>query len=493
MRHLTAFFIASLLACSGSNQAPAPTPTPVADSPLSKALDQHIAQFGKVRGESHRFSGHVFIVRGDDVLYDRGFGAADRKSGAPNTPDTSFRIGSVTKQFTATAIYLLEKQGKLKLSDSIRTHLADYPKPAGDQVTIQHLLTHTGGVPSYTADEAVMARRAEAMTTAQLLATFKDKPLEFAPGEEFAYSNSGYALLGAIIEKVTGKSYGEHMREAVFAPAGLDSTVVGDAPTAKDRALGYQVANGAVVDADPVDMSIPHAAGAIRSTSRDLATWHAVLAAGTLIDQETQARMQVGTEVSKTDAPHATRSYAAGWNIVLHKKLERRLVRHGGGIDGFGTAYVRVPADDLVVVVWTNKPIGNSGISEAALNAVYDKPIEPHVEKAVVALEPAAVARLVGVYALTEKSAADALAAGVPEENLESIRTIEVKSSGASIEVKPAGQPAIPFEAESETAFTFSPAAIRIEFELGSDGKAAAATAITLKQGPLTLRLERKE
>ena len=283
--------ISAVLSCSGSSGTSAPDPVetppaqPAAQSDLADRLDAYIDSYGKERGQAYRFSGYVHVVKADQVLYSKAFEYANRQTETVATPNTSFRIGSVTKQFTAAAIMLLEKQGKLALTDTIRKHLPSYPASSGgDKVTIHHLLTHTGGVPSYTNDEEVMKRRAQAMTTAELLATFKDKALDFEPGEEFEYSNSGYVILGAIIEKVAGSSYAEAMNKLVFEPAALTDTVVGDAPKARERALGYQTnPQGEVVPADPIDMSVPHAAGAIRSTALDLVRWHEVLEDGSVL------------------------------------------------------------------------------------------------------------------------------------------------------------------------------------------------------------------
>ncbi len=200
--------------------------------------------------------------------------------------------------------------------------------------------------------------------------------------------------------------------------------------------------------------------------------------------------MLVPTEVSKTERNGVTRGYASGWTIEVDTSKDRTVVSHGGGIDGFSTAYIRVPKDDLVIVAWSNNPnIAAQPMARAAQAAVYGEPIEPHIEKPALDLSAQAVARVTGTDVLSEASIKEALSKGLPPQVIETIKTLEVAPQAKSIEVKPAGQEPNPFAAESETVFVFDNAGIRLEFKLGADGK---ATAVVLKQGPLELTLERK-
>lgn len=238
--------------------------------------------------EGFRPTGTVLVSAAGQQLYARGLGASDWALGSPNTVNTSFRIGSITKGFTAVAILSLVEAAVLALDDTIGEHLPEYPA-VGAGITLHQLLSHTSGLPNYTSDAALMARRDEPITPAELLATFWAKPLEFEPGTQYRYSNSGYAVLGAVIERVTGLTYAEHLQQAVFAPAGLKRTTVGDAEGLPDRALGYVAdAHGRFVPAFPADMSVPFAAGAIRSTARDLARWHSVLGTDVLLSAESR-------------------------------------------------------------------------------------------------------------------------------------------------------------------------------------------------------------
>tara|TARA_R110002073_G_scaffold336295_1_gene531834 strand:- start:31279 stop:32055 length:777 start_codon:yes stop_codon:yes gene_type:complete len=199
---LLALLAIGLVGCGGSQQSKNTNSTEPSERASSsqgidtKHLEQELTAFinshGRNRGETHAFSGYVHLVQGETVLYSRGFGFRDREAKALNTANTSFRIGSVTKQFTAAAILKLEQEGKLSVDDTVKKHIADYPE-VGANLTIHQLLTHTAGVPSYTEIQEVMEQRDQALTPLQLLKTFWDKPLEFAPGSKWKYSNSGFA------------------------------------------------------------------------------------------------------------------------------------------------------------------------------------------------------------------------------------------------------------------------------------------------------------
>src|SRR5438477_7777331 len=171
----------------------------------------------------HKFMGAVLVARGNEVLFSKGYGSANLEWSVPNTPTTKFRLGSVTKQFTAASILLLEERGKLSVEDPVKKHLPDAPA-AWDKVTIFHLLTHTSGVADFTSFPDYPKIEPFATTPAKLVALFRDKPLDFDPGTEWRYDNSGYVLLTYLIEKITGDSYEKFVRENIFAPLGMTDT-----------------------------------------------------------------------------------------------------------------------------------------------------------------------------------------------------------------------------------------------------------------------------
>ncbi len=481
------------LAACGSSPAASSPAAPAATTPpapaasgvgfdadhISGELDPYVASLGG-GGDAYGFSGYVHVVAGDRVLYSRAFGWADRTAHRKATADTSFRVGSVTKQFTAAAIMLLQQEGKLAVTDTIRAHLPDYPAPAGDQITIAQLLTHTAGIPNYTDAPATRETRARPHTVAELLKLFDAKPLEFTPGSRFKYSNSGYIVLGAIIEKVSGTSYAQFLEQRLFAPAGLTRTVVGDADDMDDRAIGYQLGEtGTVEAAHPIDMSMPFAAGAVRSTAADLVRWSRVLEAGNLISAASQEAMYTPSKPSV----HDDTGYGYGWMIV---RGEHTVIEHDGGIDGFLTSYARVPKDGLVVVVWTNVPENNPGaITKAALKVAYGG----HVEPMAYHLDAALAARQIGHYRLDAASLAAAKKL-LPPALVQSILTIDIRRAGPGLRLAPVGQNAVPLEQREGGTLANDDIHLVVTMDLpAGDG---AATGMTLTQGSLRLHYIRE-
>lgn len=471
----------ALSACGPSAAPQAPRPRPVGDLGVDVAgLGAKLPPFidSVSAGDANlAFSGYVLVAQHDQPIFSQAYGLADRDRKLPNTADTSFRVGSVTKQFTAAAILRLEQDGKLSVADSIGKHVPEYPAP-GKDITIHQLLTHTSGIPNFTEDVSLLARKTQRVAPMELLATFWNKPLDFAPGSDFSYSNSGYAVLGVIIERASGKPYATYLAETLFVPAGMTRTVVGDAEQAADRAEGYQVKGGAIVAADPIDLSLPYAAGAVRSTANDLVRWHRALSGDLILGAAARAKLyQAGKS-----------GYAYGW--VALDIQGKRTVWHNGGIDGFSTIYWRVPDADLVVVAWSNvleataDPIGRAAV-EAALGG-SPKPVE---QVAPGALDPAVVARLVGEYELSEEGKAKAAELKLPQPLIDSILSLTITPAAAGISVKPIGQDAVELTPAADGTFYFAPQRLRLRYQLPASG---AATEVVLEQGKLTLRYRRK-
>ena len=470
------------LACSSS-----PKPAAVVEVPhrprsaavataerINSVLTPFVDSVGAAEGVGAWFNGMVFVASGDDVLYEQGFGFADWSSKRGLDGDTSFRIGSVTKQFTAAAILHLVDEGKVSLEATVATYLPEYDGPARD-VTLHQLLSHTAGVPSYTDDEALMARRAEPLTTEQLVATFSARPLDFPPGSKWSYSNSGYVLLGAIIEAVTHESYAAYMQAVIFDPFGLANTVVGDASGAANRAQGYEGGDATPELAHDIDMSLPHAAGAIRSSVRDLWKWHQVLRDGRILSEA--SRRLLVTPVMD--------DYAYGW-IVAEKDGKLRIF-HNGGIDGFTSFFLRIPEDDLVVVVLCNNGAVNADeVGRAAVAAAYGEEVKPKQAHATVALRDGLAALAVGDYRLTEASEADLATKGLPPEVADGIRTLAVTVDDENaLWFKPVGQEAFTARPIGENILEFSAAGITVKLEMPTDD--SPVTTITLEQGALTI------
>ena len=225
------------------------------------------------------FQGSVLLAKGGKVIFAKGYGLANIELDVPNTPQTKFRLGSITKQFTATAVLQLQERGKLKVTDPISTYIPNAPAP-WNGITLHHLLTHTSGIPSYTDEPSYQARMHErASTPLEFLHRFRDLPLSFPPGEKFHYDNSGYFLLGVILEQVSGMKYENYLRQNIFAPLQMTNTGYDwPATILKDRASGYtKDGDGQIRNADFLDMGQPYAAGSLYSTVLDLYKWDRAL------------------------------------------------------------------------------------------------------------------------------------------------------------------------------------------------------------------------
>jgi CubicO group peptidase (beta-lactamase class C family) len=295
------------------------------------------------------FSGTICIARAGKVLFSQGYGLANREHSVPNTPQTRFRLASITKQFTAMMIMQLQQQGKLHVHDEIRKHLAECPS-TWDAVTIHHLLNHTSGIPNHTTFPETWATIALPKSVPELIASFKDHPLDFAPGQRWSYNNSGYILLGALVEHSTGRSYEQAVHEQIFEPLGMhDSGYDRHSPIISGRAAGYAKRDGSIVNAAYVDMSIPYAAGALYSTVGDLCLWDQALYSDRLIPQEALATMFAPTPIAE---PPGQVSYGYGW--ASEDLFNRRYVGHDGGIFGFSTRLMRFLDERVLIVILSN-------------------------------------------------------------------------------------------------------------------------------------------
>jgi CubicO group peptidase (beta-lactamase class C family) len=230
--------------------------------------------------DAKQFMGSVLVARDRKVLLSKGYGSANLEWDIPNSPSAKFRLGSVTKQFTAACILLLEERGKLRVEDPVKKYMLDAPA-AWDKVMIFNLLTHTSGIPSFTGFPEYHSTEAIAATPEQLVARFRDKPLEFQPGEKWNYSNSGYVLLGNLIEKISQQSYRQFVQENIFHPLGMkDSRYDSNSEIILHRASGYTPGPNGVTNAGYIDMTIPLSAGALYSTTEDLLRWEQGLMGG---------------------------------------------------------------------------------------------------------------------------------------------------------------------------------------------------------------------
>jgi CubicO group peptidase (beta-lactamase class C family) len=355
--------------------------------PTSEQIQTKVDEYMKATLSFDRFSGSILIARNGQPVVSKGYGMANLELGVPNAPGTVFRLGSITKQFTSMAIMMLVERGKLSVTDPICKYLTDCPA-SWQPLTIKNLLTHTSGIQNYTDLPDFTKNAALPISSAQMIALLRDKPLLFNPGEKYLYSNSGYFLLGLIIEKVSGQTYAGFLQENIFVPLGMKSTGY-DTPQQiiKNRAAGYQSENGVIVNAAYMDMTVPFAAGAMYSTTGDLLLWDQALYTEKLISQKSLA--EVFTPFKG--------SYGYGWNIG--KKFDRTIISHGGGIYGFVTQISRFPDDRVTVIVLSNLQAASPGrIANDLAAIVFGEPYEIPQQHKEISLDPKVVEKYVGQY-----------------------------------------------------------------------------------------------
>ena len=299
---------------------------------------------------NHYFRGAVLVGIDGRVVFEKAYGFGDEEWSAPNTLHTKFRIASLGKQFTAACILLLQERGRLNVHDSISRFLPGLPA-AWQSITIHQLLTHTSGIPSYTSSPEIVKIDRTGATPQQMIELVADRPLDFAPGTKWSYSNTGYILLGMIVEKISGQSYADFLRTNIFEPLRMSESGYDKARNIlKERASGYDIIDGHLANADFIDMSIPFSAGGIYSTVEDMYRWNEALSApGKLLSAD--SLKQMFTEYS--EAVHEGQHY--GYGVVISRlRFGKLLYYHGGGVEGFSSSIQRYPNDRVCIVILSN-------------------------------------------------------------------------------------------------------------------------------------------
>jgi CubicO group peptidase (beta-lactamase class C family) len=299
---------------------------------------------------SHFFRGSVLVGIDGKIVFERAYGIGDEEWNAHNTVHAKFRIGSLSKQFTAACILLLQERERLNVHDPISRYLTGLPA-AWQPISVHQLLTHTSGIPNYTSSSEFGRIKRTGATPQQMIELVADKPLDFAPGTSWSYSNTGYILLGMIIERISELSYTEFLKKNILDPLGMTNSGYDRATDIiKERASGYQEKDGKLENADFIDMSVPYAAGDIYSTVEDLYRWNEALAEdGKLLSAA--SRKQMFTEYA--EAAHEGQHY--GYGVVISRlKFGRLLYYHGGGVEGFSSSIQRYPQDRVCIVVLSN-------------------------------------------------------------------------------------------------------------------------------------------
>ncbi len=392
-------------------------------------VDRYLAPYIQMKD----FSGAALIAQNGKILVRKGYGPANLEYGIPNGPQTRFHIASMSKTFTAAAIVMLEKQGRLKFDDPLSKFLPDFP--SGDKIKVSNLLTHTSGVPDFYALPEYDDLKTKPLTLNDWIALVKSKPLDFEPGKQSNYSNTGYALLSIIIEKASGKSYEDFLRERIFVPLKMENTGTwDDTRIIVNRSSGYEPWTGAqgLVNPPYYEKSVLIGSGSLYSTVDDLYLWYKAIHSGNLFPMD------------------MTRPY--GWGI--RKRFNRDLIEQGGNDPGFVSSISAYLKDDLCVIVLGNVRTGaivkiKDDLGAIVLKEKYDLP----VARKTVAADPKLFQDYVGQYEVSPKL------------------TITVKTDGKQLYLKGTGGYFLPLEPLSETKYFYRQFYVPIVFDRDKEGK----------------------
>jgi CubicO group peptidase (beta-lactamase class C family) len=330
--------------------------------------------------EYGKFNGSVLVAKEGEIIYKNGFGSANMEWDIPNQTNTKFRLASVTKQFTAILIMQLVADDKLDLAVPILTYLPEYPEENGTKINIHHLLTHTSGIPNYTSFPNYRDIMSDPILPGEIVKLFVDSTLQFTPGEKFSYSNSGYVLLGSIIEKITGKSFEEVLQEKILTPLSMNNTGFDhNRKILGNRAAGYYNNVGNYVNANFIDMSIGYTAGGMYSTVEDMYIWDKALYTGKLLPKKYL------DQIFNKHIPAWGQHYGYGWNVgemqIGNTEDLLQTFDHDGVINGFSSLILRIPSDHASIILLNNTggaPLYNIGraISGILYDKTYDLPKE---------------------------------------------------------------------------------------------------------------------
>lgn len=421
----------------------------------TRELDSILQHFSN----ANLFQGVVLVATEGKVLLNKGYGWANAATQQPNDPSLVYQIGSVTKQFTAAAILKLQEEGKLSVNDTISKY---FPKlKQGSRITIRHLLTHTSGLFNYTNDTTFwMHEAAMPSSHEKMMSRFADKPLDFEPGTKFSYSNTGYVLLGYIIEQVSSKTYEQYIRENIYRPLGMNRSGF-DFAKATGRATGYY-ASGNTEPAMIVDSTGSYAAGSIYTTTTDLLKWVQAMHDKKII------------KPASWEQAFTPFKGQYGYGLIMDKMYGQKRIWHNGGIHGFVSNLEYFPESNTTVILISNHMSSDlPRVSRTIDAALFGKPYElPKVRKEV-RLPEASLKRYEGTYALTDAFA------------------ITIKVENGKLMAQATGQDGFEIYAEEERDhFFYKVVDAQIVFEAAATGKIVA---LTLYQNGAQLRGEKAQ
>lgn len=297
--------------------------------------------------EKYGPGGAFMIAKDGKPIYQKAFGKANLELDADLTPESVFQIGSMTKQFTAIAVLMLEEQGKLAVNEPISKYIADYP--SGEKITIHHLLTHTSGIKDFTKMKTLREIAQKEMTPKMMVDFFKNEPVDFAPGEKFDYNNSGYVVLGYIIELVSGETYEDFIKKYIFEKAGMtQSYYASDRQVISKRAYGYHKKEHGFVNKTIISFSVPFSSGSLMSSLGDMLKWQNALNTNLLLNAKSTKKAFSKYKLNNGEEF----TYGYGWHIKELKGTPSR--EHGGSVFGFKSMGVYIPSEEIYVIGFSN-------------------------------------------------------------------------------------------------------------------------------------------
>ena len=414
----------------------------MAQKNYTELLEKYMQAENQIKG----FTGSVLVMKNNKVLIRKAYGMADREWNVANTPDTKFEIGSITKQFTAASILQLVEQGKLSLDDKLSKFIPSFPK--GDSVTIHMLLNHTSGIASYTNLPEFMNVGRLTWSKDSMIAFFSKRPYDFSPGSKYSYNNSGFFLLGYMIEKVSGQSYRDYLRQNIFDKIGMSNSGVNSWDTVLPmRARGYEMTKKKIQNAEYISMDWPFSAGVIYSTADDLYKWDRALYGNAILSNASKQKMFTPGK----------NNY--GYGIIIDSANKHPRIWHNGGIPGFISHISRFVQDDICIILLSNTTVIQNNtlpitdaIVDGLTNIVFNQPVEiPYIHKEV-PIDPSLLDKFVGKYN-----------AGL---------TLEVIKKDNKLYRHRDGSPDIELKPESNTKFFYADDSNRqLQFDLDKEGK----------------------
>lgn len=358
-----------------------------AQDSTTRKLDELVSAYAS----QGKFNGSVLVAAHGNILLEKGYGLKNAASNTMNDSNTIFQIASITKTFTSTVVMKLVELKKISLNDKLSKYYKGFPY--GDSITIEHLLTHTSGMHSFTEEDSSINETDEK----RMVPYLKTLKPDFAPGTAWHYSNSGYVMLGYIIQKVSGMSYWQAVRKYIFTPLKMNSSGFDFTHLASNnKAIGYDLLNDSEKQTSTItDSTAPFGAGAIYSTVTDLYRWHLGLQKDKVVRKDLMEKAYTPVRFHH--------NYGSGWQIdsVYGKKM----VSHSGAISGFGSNFARIPEDDICIVLLSNKS-GSTfdvmNITNKLLALLYHKPYSLPVKRTPVSLDTNVLKQYIGAYKIED-------------------------------------------------------------------------------------------